>query len=98
SRVKALGEPAIDWGQELMRLGPLALGLPQASQAHGGPQLQRLQEVLEGRAQPRIVIDDKDQGLSVHQTTSSFPLGTLNCTTPPWGTLAVAHSRPPCAS
>src|SRR5262245_35523243 len=28
----------------------------------------------------------------------SLPSGTVNCKTVPWGTLAVAHSRPPCAS
>jgi hypothetical protein len=54
--------------------------------------------VLEGRAQRRIVIDHEDQGLGVHHVTPSFPLGTVNCTTAPRGTLAVAHSRPPCAS
>ncbi len=53
---------------------------------------------LEGRAQRRIVIDDEDQGLSVHHPPSSFPRGTVNCMTAPRGTLAVAHSRPPCAS
>src|SRR5258706_4211989 len=31
---------------------------------------------LEGRAQRRIVIDDEDQGLSVHHPPSSFPRGT----------------------
>src|SRR5215831_12946786 len=28
----------------------------------------------------------------------SLPSGTVNCKTVPWSTLAVAHSRPPCAS
>jgi hypothetical protein len=46
----------------------------------------------------RIVIDDDDHGLGVHHGTPSFPLGTVNCTTAPRGTFAVAHSRPPCAS
>src|SRR6266508_2647021 len=37
--VKALGEPAVDLGQELMGIGALALLLPQASEARGGAQL-----------------------------------------------------------
>jgi hypothetical protein len=40
--VKALGEPAVDRRQQLARFGALALLLPQAAQADGGPQLQRL--------------------------------------------------------
>jgi hypothetical protein len=39
SGVKALGEPAIDRGQQGTRLGPLALLLPEAAQARGDPQL-----------------------------------------------------------
>ena len=34
--VKALGEPAVDWGQQLASLRALALLLPQAAQTHGG--------------------------------------------------------------
>src|SRR5262249_60531978 len=60
--------------------------------------LGQLQEVLEGRAQRRIVLDDEHQGLGVRHAPSSLPRGSVNCTTAPWGTLAVAHSRPPCAS
>jgi hypothetical protein len=37
--VKAFGEPAVDWRQEVMGCGPLALLLPQAGEAHGGAQL-----------------------------------------------------------
>src|SRR5262245_25966446 len=40
--VKPLGEPAIDRGQQRVRLGALALLLPQPTQAQGGAQLQRL--------------------------------------------------------
>src|SRR5215831_5422543 len=40
--VKALSQPAIDLGQELMGLGALTLLLPQAREARGGPQFQRL--------------------------------------------------------
>jgi hypothetical protein len=32
----------------------------------GDPQAHGLQEILEGRAQRRIILDDADQGLSVH--------------------------------
>ena len=39
SGVKALGEPVVDWCQQRMRLGPLALLLPQARQTHGSTQL-----------------------------------------------------------
>jgi hypothetical protein len=37
--VKALGEPVVDWRQELSGFGPLALLLPQPAQTHGRPQL-----------------------------------------------------------
>ncbi len=40
-RVKPLGEPAIDRGQEVSGCGLLALRLPQAAQAHRRPHLQR---------------------------------------------------------
>ena len=33
--VEALGEPAVDRGQQLVGFGPLTLGLPQPGQAHG---------------------------------------------------------------
>jgi hypothetical protein len=36
--VKALGEPAVDWRQQLARFGLLVLLLPQAAQASGRPQ------------------------------------------------------------
>src|SRR5262249_4308021 len=39
-RVKALGEPAVDWCQERVDLSALALVLPQPRQAHGRAQLQ----------------------------------------------------------
>jgi hypothetical protein len=42
SGVKALGEPAVDRGEQRVGLSPLALLLPQARQAHGRPQLQGL--------------------------------------------------------
>src|SRR5882724_958081 len=45
-RVKALREPAVDRRQECARLGPLALLLPQAAQAHGGAQLQGFRLLL----------------------------------------------------
>jgi len=41
SRLKALGEPAVDGCQQRTRLGLLALLLPHACQAHDGPQLLR---------------------------------------------------------
>jgi len=37
SGVKPLGEPAVDWGQQPVGFGPLALPLPQPTQAHGRP-------------------------------------------------------------
>ena len=36
-RVKALGEPAVDRRQQRPRFGLLALLLPEATEAHGGP-------------------------------------------------------------
>src|SRR5712664_1610943 len=40
--VKALGEPAIDRGEQVIGCSALALALPEAAQAHRSPQLQRL--------------------------------------------------------
>ena len=41
SRVKALGEPAIERRQQLIGGGPLTLLLPQPTQTHRGAQFQR---------------------------------------------------------
>src|SRR5262245_11442910 len=41
SRVKSLGEPVVDRRQQLPRLGPLPLALPQSRQAHSRTQLPR---------------------------------------------------------
>ena len=49
--VKALGEPAVDRRQQLVGLGALALLLPQPTQAHGGPQLQRLRLLAAGHVE-----------------------------------------------
>ena len=40
--VEALREPAVHAGHQITGFGALALALPQARQAHGGTQLQRL--------------------------------------------------------
>jgi hypothetical protein len=40
--VKTLGEPTVDRGQQLVRIGAPALLLPQPTEAHRRPQLQRL--------------------------------------------------------
>jgi hypothetical protein len=40
SGVKGLGEPVVDLGEQLAGFIAFALALPQASQAHGGSQLQ----------------------------------------------------------
>src|SRR5262245_28977419 len=40
SGVKALREPAVNWCKEVIGFLALALLLPQAREAHGGPQLQ----------------------------------------------------------
>jgi hypothetical protein len=42
SDIKALGEPAIDLRQQLSGGIPLALALPQTTQAYRSPQFQRL--------------------------------------------------------
>src|SRR5262245_46350478 len=39
--VKPLGEPTVDWRQQRVGLGALALLLPQAAQTRGGAQLPR---------------------------------------------------------
>src|SRR5215472_9670842 len=54
SGVKALGEPAVDGCQQRTRLGLLALLLPQACQAYGGPQLPGLGLLLAGNG-PRLL-------------------------------------------
>ena len=47
-RVKPLGEPAVDRGQELVGFRTLALALPETTEAHGGPQLQRFRLLVAG--------------------------------------------------
>jgi hypothetical protein len=49
--IEPLGEPAIDRGQQLVGLSPLALVLPQAAQAGGGPQLPRFGLLAAGNGQ-----------------------------------------------
>ena len=51
SGVKALGEPAVDRGQQLVGLGALALVLPQAAQTHRRPQLQRFRLLAAGNVE-----------------------------------------------
>src|SRR5262249_24165471 len=48
SGVKALGEPAVDGCERLVGCGSLALLLPQPTQAHPRPQLQRLRLLAAG--------------------------------------------------
>src|SRR5215510_711353 len=48
SGVKALREPAIDRGQEVVGFGTPTLLLPQVCQAHGGAQLQRFRLLVAG--------------------------------------------------
>ena len=40
--VKPLGKPGVDLSQQVVRLLPFPLLLPEPAQTHGGPQLQRL--------------------------------------------------------
>src|SRR5215471_9691117 len=54
SSIKALREPAIDRCQEVSGFGALALLLPQACQAHGGPQLPGCGLLLAGHG-PRLL-------------------------------------------
>src|SRR5262245_58301123 len=54
SSIKALREPAIDRCQEVSGLGALALLLPQACKAHGGPQLPGFGLLLAGNG-PRLL-------------------------------------------
>src|SRR5215471_9531494 len=51
SRITALREPARDRCQEVSGFGALALLLPQAGQAHGGPQLPGFGLLLAGNGQ-----------------------------------------------
>ena len=46
--VKALREPAIDWGQQLAGLAPLTLTFPQAAQAQRRAQFQGLRLLVAG--------------------------------------------------
>src|SRR5215831_2519581 len=54
SSIKALREPAIDRCQEVSAFGALVLLLPQACQAHGGPQLPGFGLLLAGNG-PRLL-------------------------------------------
>ena len=49
--VKALGEPAVDWASSARASALLALLLPEATEAHGGPQLQRFRLLAVGDVQ-----------------------------------------------
>src|SRR4029453_2048365 len=49
--VEPFGEPAIERRQQLVRFVPLALLLPEATEAHGGPQLQRFGLLAAGDVQ-----------------------------------------------
>ena len=49
--VEPFGEPAIDRCQQRTRFGLLALLLPEATEAHGGPQLQRFRLLAAGDIQ-----------------------------------------------
>ena len=51
SGVKPLGEPAVDRGQQLIGFDTLAVVLPEATEAHGGPQLQRFGFLAAGDVQ-----------------------------------------------
>src|SRR5215471_3790535 len=50
-RVKPLGEPAVEWREQLAGFDPFALLLPEAGQTHGGPQLQRFRRLVPGDVQ-----------------------------------------------
>ena len=49
--VEALGKPAIDGRQQFIGLSTLALLLPEATEAHGGAQLQRFRLLAAGHVQ-----------------------------------------------
>jgi hypothetical protein len=49
-RIKPLGEPAVDFRQQLPGFFPLILLLPQLAQAYCRPQLSRLRALLAGMA------------------------------------------------
>ena len=51
SGVESLGEPAVDLGQEPARFKALALLLPEATEAHGGAQLQGFRPLAAGHVQ-----------------------------------------------
>src|SRR5262245_56768035 len=55
--VKTLGEPAIDRRQQRPRFVPLALLLPEPTQAHGGPQLQRFRLLTTGHGESLLETD-----------------------------------------
>ena len=50
-RIKPLGEPAVDRRQQVVGFGTLALLLPQATEADGSPQLQRLRLLAAGKGE-----------------------------------------------
>ena len=49
--VKALGKPGVDLGQQVVRLLPFPLLLPEPTQTHGSPQLQRFRLLAAGDVQ-----------------------------------------------
>jgi hypothetical protein len=49
--VESPGKPAIDWPQQLMGFGLLALLLPESTEAHDGAQLQGFRRLAAGDVQ-----------------------------------------------
>jgi len=55
ARVEALGEPAVDRGEEVARLGALALVAPQAREARRSAQLERASALLAGDGEGAVL-------------------------------------------
>jgi hypothetical protein len=92
SSVKAFGEPAVDGRQQRVGRSALALALPQARQAHGRPQLQRLRLLaasdVESLTETRLSLCMK-LGRSRQQ---QFSLEPIQLHHPPATTAAVTYS------
>ena len=78
--IKPFGEPAIDRGKQLAGLGAFALLLPQATEAHSGPQLQRFRLLAAGDVQGALEAFFRSQCRTLHPAFRMQKQDTLQAT------------------
>src|SRR5215813_4523210 len=81
--VKPLGEPAIDRGQQRVRLGALALLLPQPTQAQRGTQLQHPGLLAAGHVQGLVQTGGRLGEIGAREAEKQLPLEPRHFRCPP---------------